>query len=257
SLVRRKRMGHVELAAPVVHPWFLRARPSPLALLLGVKASALERVADYQAHLVLSPAGSGLREGDVISAERCREERDKDGAFEADTGPGAMKTRLQRLDLDGLAHDLRAELTGLRAACRGRTRQGELAARLRVVEALRDSGNRPEWMVLECLPVLPPDLRPVRQLSGSGLRVSSDLNCFYQHILEANNKLRRWAERKAPEVILLHETRRLQKWVEGLLDNAHCRPPLTGASNRPLKSLTDLIAGKQGRFRQNLLGKRV
>ena len=266
SLVRRQWMGHIELAAPVVHPWFLRGRPSPLALLLGVKASALEQVADCQAHVVFDPADSGLKKGEILSEERYGEERAKERqrggrSFTSDTGGRAVKKLLQGLHLAELARELRAEWTTLVREEKKRGRQAELLARLRIIESLRDSANKPEWMVLECLPVLPPDLRPVRQLRGSGLRVSSDLNCFYQHIIEVNTRARTWAERRAPEVLVRHELRRLQTWVDGLLDNARRtgpgRKPLTGTSNRPLKSLTDLIAGKQGRFRQNLLGKRV
>jgi DNA-directed RNA polymerase subunit beta' len=254
---RRQRLGHIELAVPVVHAWLLHARPSPLALLLGLEGSALRRVADCQDFLVLAAGTSGLKVGSVLSHAQFCDERQRPG-FEADTGGRALKKLLQQLNLDELARDLRDQLDALRQEEQpSKRRYRRLSARLKVVEDLRGSGNRPEWLVLECLPVLPPDLRPVRELTRSGLRVASDLNCFYQHILQSNDRLRRALARKMPEAIVLQEMRTLQKRVEALLDNAHCRPALTGTSGQPLKSLTDLIAGKQGRFRQNLLGKRV
>ncbi len=227
SRVRRKRMGHIELAEPVVHCWFFRNAPSRLAQLLGMTPSALERIIYYQ------------------------------DAFEGATGAAAIQEMLRRLDLNALAVELRRQLRDNDAKARPSvSRREQLTARLQTVEALRQSGNRPEWMVLRRLPVIPPDLRPIVLLSG-GTFATSDLNDLYRRILSRNSRLRRLREMEAPAVILHSEMRMLQQAVDALFDNAGSEHPILGASQRPLKSLTEMLQGKQGRFRENLLGKRV
>jgi DNA-directed RNA polymerase subunit beta' len=254
---RRRRMGHIELAVPVVHPWFGRSRPNLLALLLGMKPAALARVLAYECHVIVDPGETGLRVGRRLNDEQNRRARARHGtSFRVEMGARAVRALLQRLDLPELSRQLRREMATLEEG----PRRERLLRRVRVVEAMRDSGNRPEWIVLDCLPVLPPDLRPVREIAGDGraaVRVSSDLNFFYQRILETSNKIRKWSEGNAIEVILRHERRRLQQAVDALLDNARCDAPLLGSGQRPLRSLADLLQGKRGRFRQNLLGKRV
>ena len=254
SRVRRKRMGHIELAAPVVHIWFFKSMPSRLGALLNMKTTSLEKVIYFQDYVVIDPGDTPLREGQLLTEEEFRKSRDKYGAgtFEADMGAEAVKKLLGRLNLVELSAALREELktTG------SQQKQKELIKRLKISEALRDSPNKPEWMVLDVVPVIPPDLRPL-VLLDSGNFATSDLNDLYRRIINRNNRLKKLVDLNAPEVIVRNEKRMLQQSVDALFDNNRCKRPVLGSSNRPLKSLTDMIKGKQGRFRENLLGKRV
>jgi DNA-directed RNA polymerase subunit beta' len=263
SRVRRKRMGHIELAAPVVHIWFFKAMPSRLGTLLDMKTTSLEKIIYFQDYVIVDPGDTELKERQLLTEEQYREAREKFGdAFEADMGAEAVKKLLERLNLVDLSRQLRDELTELNKKERpSRQKQRDLVKRLKVVEALRDSGlggpqNKPEWMVLECIPVIPPDLRPL-VLLDSGNFATSDLNDLYRRIINRNNRLKKLVDLNAPEVIIRNEKRMLQQSVDALFDNNRCKRPVLGSSNRPLKSLTDMIKGKQGRFRENLLGKRV
>jgi DNA-directed RNA polymerase subunit beta' len=254
SRVRRKRMGHIELAAPVVHIWFFKAMPSRLGTLLDMKTTSLERIIYFQDYVVVDPGDTPLRERQLLTEEEFRKAREAygEGSFQADMGADAVRKLLMRLDLVSLSKQLREELQ----ATASKQRVKDLTKRLKVVEALRDSDNRPEWMVLECIPVIPPDLRPL-VLLDSGNFATSDLNDLYRRIINRNNRLKKLVDLNAPEVIIRNEKRMLQQAVDALFDNNRCKRPVLGSSNRPLKSLTDMIKGKQGRFRENLLGKRV
>src|SRR5829696_1190429 len=265
SRVRRKRMGHIELAAPVVHIWFFKAMPSRLGTLLDMKTTNLAKIIYFQNYVVVDPGPLGegdkpiMKERDILNEEAFKEKRAEHGdAFEVDMGAEAIKKLLERLNLVDLSTDLRARLD--REVARGekksKQREKELVKRLKTVEALRDSSNKCEWMVLECIPVIPPDLRPL-VLLDSGNFATSDLNDLYRRIINRNNRLKKLVDLNAPEVIIRNEKRMLQQAVDALFDNGRCRRPVLGSSNRPLKSLTDMIKGKQGRFRENLLGKRV
>jgi DNA-directed RNA polymerase subunit beta' len=263
SRVRRKRMGHIELAAPVVHIWFFKAMPSRLGTLLDMKTTSLEKIIYFQDYVVVDPGDSPLKERQLLTEDDFRKARDQYGdTFEADMGAEAVKKLLERLNLVSLSADLREELVTLSKKEKpSKQRQRDLTKRLKVVEALRDSGiggpqNKPEWMVLECIPVIPPDLRPL-VLLDSGNFATSDLNDLYRRIINRNNRLKKLVDLNAPEVIIRNEKRMLQQSVDALFDNNRCKRPVLGSSNRPLKSLTDMIKGKQGRFRENLLGKRV
>jgi DNA-directed RNA polymerase subunit beta' len=263
SRVRRKRMGHIELAAPVVHIWFFKAMPSRLGTLLDMKTTSLEKIIYFQDYVVVSPGGTPLKERQLLTEEDYRKAREQYGSdFEAGMGAEAVKKLLERLDLVQLSLQLRQELYLLSQKAKpSRQKQRDLTKRLKVVEALRDSGlggpqNKPEWMVLECIPVIPPDLRPL-VLLDSGNFATSDLNDLYRRIINRNNRLKKLVDLNAPEVIIRNEKRMLQQSVDALFDNNRCKRPVLGSSNRPLKSLTDMIKGKQGRFRENLLGKRV
>ncbi|MDK1030676.1 MAG: DNA-directed RNA polymerase subunit beta' [Planctomycetia bacterium] len=253
SRVRRKRMGHINLAAPVVHIWFFKAMPSRLACLLDMKTSDLEKVVYYQDYLVIDPGSTPLKEKQLLTEDEYRSALEQYGSeFEVDMGADAVKKMLGRIDLEVLSHELRLELQKTRSKQKLRT----LAKRLKVVENLRNSGNKPEWLVLEVVPVIPPDLRPL-VLLDSGNFATSDLNDLYRRIMNRNNRLKKLVDLNAPEIIIRNEKRMLQQAVDALFDNGRCRRPVLGSSNRPLKSLTDMIKGKQGRFRENLLGKRV
>jgi len=266
SRVRRKRMGHIELAAPVVHIWFFKAMPSRLGTLLDMKTSSLEKIIYFQDYVVIDPGKAGettLKERQLLTEDDYRKARESYGeSFEAGMGAEAVKKLLEKLDLVVLSRELREELAILSAKEKpSRQKQRDLTKRLKVVEALRDSGlggpqNKPEWMVLECIPVIPPDLRPL-VLLDSGNFATSDLNDLYRRIINRNNRLKKLVDLNAPEVIIRNEKRMLQQSVDALFDNNRCKRPVLGSSNRPLKSLTDMIKGKQGRFRENLLGKRV
>ncbi len=263
SRVRRKRMGHIELAAPVVHIWFFKAMPSRLGTLLDMKTTSLEKIIYFQDYVVVEPGSSPLKERQLLTEEDFRKARESYGdTFEADMGAEAVKKLLERLNLVDLSRGLRDELAVLSKKEKpSRQRQRDLTKRLKVVESLRDSGiggppNKPEWMVLECIPVIPPDLRPL-VLLDSGNFATSDLNDLYRRIINRNNRLKKLVDLNAPEVIIRNEKRMLQQSVDALFDNNRCKRPVLGSSNRPLKSLTDMIKGKQGRFRENLLGKRV
>src|SRR5690242_15595224 len=253
SRVRRKRMGHIELAAPVVHIWFFKAMPSRLGTLLDMKTTSLERVIYFQDYVVVDPGDTPLKERQLLTEEDFRKAREQFGdSFQADMGADAVRKLLARLDLVALSKQLRQEL----GETSSKQKMKDLTKRLKVVESLRDSDNRPEWMVLECIPVIPPDLRPL-VLLDSGNFATSDLNDLYRRIINRNNRLKKLVDLNAPEVIIRNEKRMLQQSVDALFDNNRCKRPVLGSSNRPLKSLTDMIKGKQGRFRENLLGKRV
>src|SRR6266478_3854914 len=263
SRVRRKLMGHIELSAPVVHIWFFKAMPSRLGTLLDMKTTSLEKIIYFQDYVVVVPGETGLKVKQLLTEDEFRRARENFGdAFEADMGAEAVKKLLEVLNLVDLSRNLRQELFALSQKEKpSRQRQRDLVKRLKVVEALRDSGlggpqNKPEWMVLECIPVIPPDLRPL-VLLDSGNFATSDLNDLYRRIINRNNRLKKLVDLNAPEVIIRNEKRMLQQSVDALFDNNRCKRPVLGSSNRPLKSLTDMIKGKQGRFRENLLGKRV
>jgi DNA-directed RNA polymerase subunit beta' len=263
SRVRRKRMGHIELAAPVVHIWFFKAMPSRLGTLLDMKTTSLEKIIYFQDYVVVDPGETPLKARQLLTEEDYRKAREQYGdGFEAGMGAEAVKKLLEKLDLVELSKKLRDELFALSQKEKpSKQKQRDLVKRLKVVEALRDSGlggpqNKPEWMVLECIPVIPPDLRPL-VLLDSGNFATSDLNDLYRRIINRNNRLKKLVDLNAPEVIIRNEKRMLQQSVDALFDNNRCKRPVLGSSNRPLKSLTDMIKGKQGRFRENLLGKRV
>jgi DNA-directed RNA polymerase subunit beta' len=263
SRVRRKRMGHIELAAPVVHIWFFKAMPSRLGTLLEMKTTSLEKIIYFQDYVVTDPMETPLKEKQLLTEDEFRRAREQYGeGFKAGMGAEAIKALLERLNLVDLSKQLRQELATLGLKEKpSRQKQRDLVKRLKVVESLRDSGlggppNKPEWMVLECIPVIPPDLRPL-VLLDSGNFATSDLNDLYRRIINRNNRLKKLVDLNAPEVIIRNEKRMLQQSVDALFDNNRCKRPVLGSSNRPLKSLTDMIKGKQGRFRENLLGKRV
>ncbi|VTR96629.1 dna-directed rna polymerase subunit beta : DNA-directed RNA polymerase subunit beta' OS=Singulisphaera acidiphila (strain ATCC BAA-1392 / DSM 18658 / VKM B-2454 / MOB10) GN=rpoC PE=3 SV=1: RNA_pol_Rpb1_1: RNA_pol_Rpb1_2: RNA_pol_Rpb1_3: RNA_pol_Rpb1_4: RNA_pol_Rpb1_5 [Gemmata massiliana] len=262
SRVRRKRMGHIQLAAHVVHIWFFKAMPSRLGTLLDMKTTNLEKIIYFQDYVVINPGDTEvtkLKERELLNEEQYKEKRGEHGdMFEVDMGAEAIKKLLERLDLVKLSVDLRERLDKevARGEKKSKQREKELVKRLKTVEALRDSSNKCEWMVLECIPVIPPDLRPL-VLLDSGNFATSDLNDLYRRIINRNNRLKKLVDLNAPEVIIRNEKRMLQQSVDALFDNNRCKRPVLGSSNRPLKSLTDMIKGKQGRFRENLLGKRV
>ena len=256
SRVRRKRMGHIELASPVVHIWFFKAMPSRLGTLLEMKTISLEKIIYYQDYVVIDKGATPLKDRQLLTEEEYRKAREQYGeTFEADMGAEAIKKMLERLDLVKLCNDLRADLAKDNVKS-SKQKQKDLTKRLKVAESLRDSENRSEWMVLSCIPVIPPDLRPL-VLLDSGNFATSDLNDLYRRIINRNNRLKKLVDLNAPEVIIRNEKRMLQQSVDALFDNGRCKRPVLGSSNRPLKSLTDMIKGKQGRFRENLLGKRV
>jgi DNA-directed RNA polymerase subunit beta' len=254
SRVRRKRMGHIELAAPVVHIWFFKAMPSRLGNLLDMKTSSLEKVIYFQDHVVVDPGTTDLERQQLLTEEEYRAAREQygPGTFEAEMGAEAIRKLLAAYDLPRLSEQLRVELIETNS----KQKKKDLINRLKIVESIRDSDNKPEWMVLDVIPVIPPDLRPL-VLLDSGNFATSDLNDLYRRIINRNNRLRKLVDLNAPEVIIRNEKRMLQQSVDALFDNNRCKRPVLGSSNRPLKSLTDMIKGKQGRFRENLLGKRV
>jgi DNA-directed RNA polymerase subunit beta' len=253
SRVRRKRMGHINLAAPVVHIWFFKAMPSRLGNLLAMKTSDLEKVIYFQDYVVTDPGSTDLEHQQVLTEDEYRTAFEKYGsAFVAMMGAEAIRELLNQLDLTSLSRELREEL----ATTKSKQRQKDLSKRLKIVEQIRGSENDPAWMVLDVIPVIPPDLRPLVLLE-SGNFATSDLNDLYRRIINRNNRLKKLMDLNAPEVIIRNEKRMLQQAVDALFDNGRCRRPVLGSSNRPLKSITDMIKGKQGRFRENLLGKRV
>jgi len=253
SRVRRKRMGHINLAAPCLHIWFFKAVPNQLGTVLGMKGSDLEKVIYYQDYLVTDPGQSPLKLGQLLSEEECRDATAKYGnSFKALMGGEAIKTLLVRLDLDAESKVLRAAIGKTNSV----QRMKDLSKRLKTIDAIKNSNNKAEWMVLEVVPVIPPDLRPLVLLE-SGNFATSDLNDLYRRIINRNNRLKKLMDLNAPEVIIRNEKRMLQQAVDSLMDNGRCRRPVLGSNNRPLKSLSDMIKGKQGRFRENLLGKRV
>ena len=253
SKVRRKRMGHINLAAPVAHIWFFKAMPSRIGTLLAMKTADLERVIYFQDYVVVDPGDTPLKERQLLSEDDFRKARQQYGdAFEADMGAEAIRKLLQRLDLRALSEELRAELKETKS----KQRMKDIIKRLKTVDMLAHSDNKPEWMILEVIPVIPPELRPLVLLE-SGNFATSDLNDLYRRLINRNNRLKKLLDLNAPEVIIRNEKRMLQQAVDALFDNNRCRRAVLGSSNRPLKSLTDMIKGKQGRFRENLLGKRV
>ena len=254
SRVRRKRMGHIELAAPIVHIWFFKAMPSRLGNLLAMKTSNLEKIIYFQDHVVIDPGETDLERQQLLTEEEYRSAREQygPGSFEVDMGAEAIRKLLASYDLVTLSDQLRTDL----AETNSKQKKKDLINRLKIVESIRDSDNKPEWMVLDVVPVIPPDLRPL-VLLDSGNFATSDLNDLYRRIINRNNRLRKLVDLNAPEVIIRNEKRMLQQSVDALFDNNRCKRPVLGSSNRPLKSLTDMIKGKQGRFRENLLGKRV
>ena len=253
SRVRRKRMGHINLAAPIVHIWFFKAMPSRLGNLLAMKTSDLEKVIYFQDYVVIEPGDTPLKDKQVLTEDEYRQARDRHGnSFIAMMGAEAVKELLQRIDLDQVAAGLNEDLDATKSVQKTK----DLSKRLKIVDQIRKSENRPEWMVMDVVPVIPPDLRPLVLLE-SGNFATSDLNDLYRRIINRNNRLKKLMDLNAPEVIIRNEKRMLQQAVDALFDNGRCRRPVLGSSNRPLKSLTDMIKGKQGRFRENLLGKRV
>jgi DNA-directed RNA polymerase subunit beta' len=253
SRVRRERMGHINLAAPVVHIWFFKAMPSRLGNLLAMKTSSLERIIYYQDYVVIDPGDAQLKEKQLLTEEEFRMCREKYGeSFEADTGAEAIRKLIKRLDLEKLVEELKAELK----ITKSKQKTKDIIKRLKIVKSILDSGNKAEWMVMDVVPVIPPDLRPLVLLE-SGNFATSDLNDLYRRLINRNNRLKKLLDLNAPDVIIRNEKRMLQHSVDALFDNNRCRRPVLGSNNRPLKSLTDMIKGKQGRFRENLLGKRV
>jgi len=253
SRVRRKRMGHINLAAPVVHIWFFKAMPSRLANILNMKTSDIEKVVYFQDYLVTDTGDTPLKLKELLSEDEYRRAFEKYGdTFKAEMGAEAMRTLLQNLDMNAEIAKMRDDL----AKTKSQQKTRDISKRLKIVESLRLSGNKSEWMVMDVIPVIPPDLRPLVLLE-SGNFATSDLNDLYRRIINRNNRLKKLVDLNAPEVIIRNEKRMLQQAVDALFDNGRCRRPVLGSSNRPLKSLTDMIKGKQGRFRENLLGKRV
>jgi DNA-directed RNA polymerase subunit beta' len=254
SKVRRDRMGHIDLATPVAHIWFTRSLPSRLATILDITLKELERVLYYENYIILDPKESGLNKGELMNEEKYQksvEEHGPDG-FVAEMGAGAIRELLKEIDLELLSSTIRADLV----KSTSETAKRKLVKRIKVVDACRLSGNRPEWMILEIIPVLPPDLRPLVPLDG-GRFATSDLNDLYRRVINRNNRLKRLMELNAPDIIIKNEKRMLQEAVDALFDNGKRGRVITGQNKRALKSLSDMIKGKGGRFRQNLLGKRV
>jgi DNA-directed RNA polymerase subunit beta' len=250
--VRRERMGHIELAAPVSHIWYFKGIPSRMGLILDISPRSLEKVLYFASYIVIDPGETPLLKLQLLNDREYRENYDKYGnEFKAGMGAEAIKEILEGLDLDQMARDLREELKVATGQKRVR-----VVKRLEVVEAFRKSGNRPEWMILDVIPVIPPELRPMVQLDG-GRFATSDLNDLYRRVINRNNRLKRLLDLAAPDIIVRNEKRMLQEAVDALIDNGRRGRPVTGPGNRPLKSLSDMLKGKQGRFRQNLLGKRV
>ena len=253
SKVRRERMGHIELAAPVAHIWYFKGIPSRIALVLDISPRNLERVVYFALYIVTDKGTSGLEKCQCLTEKEYREAVEKygKGSFKAGMGAEALKTLLEEVDLDKLSKSLRKELENA-----SEQKRAKIVKRLDTVESFRISGNRPEWMIMNVVPVIPPDLRPMVQLDG-GRFATSDLNDLYRRVINRNNRLKRLLELEAPEIIVRNEKRMLQESVDALIDNSRRGRPVTGAGGRALKSLSDLLKGKQGRFRQNLLGKRV
>jgi DNA-directed RNA polymerase subunit beta' len=252
--VRRERMGHIELAAPVAHIWFLKSLPSRIGLLLDMQLKQLERVLYFEAYIVLEPGLTPLEKFQLLTEDELLDAQDEYGedAFSAGIGAEAIRVLLENLDLEQERADLMEDL----ATTKSELKPKKIIKRLKVVESFIESGNRPEWMILEVVPVIPPELRPLVPLDG-GRFATSDLNDLYRRVINRNNRLKRLMELRAPDIIVRNEKRMLQEAVDALFDNGRRGRTITGANKRPLKSLSDMLKGKQGRFRQNLLGKRV
>ena len=253
SKVRRERMGHIELAAPVAHIWYFKGIPSRIALMLDVSPKALEKVIYFASYIVTDKGTSTLTKGQILSEKEFVEAQEKFGrdSFKAEMGAEPIRKLLSEIDVDKLSEKLKKELEKA-----SEQKRAKLVKRLDTVESFKLSNNRPEWMIMQVVPVIPPDLRPMVQLDG-GRFATSDLNDLYRRVINRNNRLKRLLELGAPEIIVRNEKRMLQESVDALIDNGRRGRPVTGAGNRPLKSLSDMLKGKQGRFRQNLLGKRV
>ena len=253
SKVRRERMGHIELAAPVAHIWYFKGIPSRIALMLDISARNLEKVIYFASYIVTDKGTSGLVKAQVLTEKEYHEAIEKYGkdSFKAEMGAEALYKLLAEVDLDKLSEKLKKELVNA-----SEVKKPKIVKRLDTVESFRLSNNRPEWMIMNVVPVIPPELRPMVQLDG-GRFATSDLNDLYRRVINRNNRLKRLLELGAPEIIVRNEKRMLQESVDALIDNGRRGRPVTGAGNRPLKSLSDMLKGKQGRFRQNLLGKRV
>ena len=250
--VRRERMGHIELAAPVSHIWYFRAIPSRMGLLLDITPHNLEKVLYFASYIVIDPGTTPLEKGEILSDVKYHEYYEKyENDFRVGMGAEAIKELLAEIDIEALSEQLKSELETASGQKKVR-----IIKRLEVVEAFRKSGNRPEWMILDVIPVIPPEIRPMVQLDG-GAFASSDLNDLYRRVLNRNNRLKKLLEMHTPDIIVRNEKRMLQEAVDALIDNGRRGKPVTGPSNRPLKSLSEMLRGKQGRFRQNLLGKRV
>ena len=253
SKVRRERMGHITLATPVAHIWFLKSLPSRIGLMLDVSLKELERVLYCEAHMVTDPGNTTLAEGEILTEDRYQKSLGEFGhTFHVGMGGEIVRDMLKKIDLDELAKKLRKDLKKTKSMATAK----KLAKRLKLVEQFRESGNRPEWMMLEVVPVLPPDLRPLVPLDG-GRFATSDLNDLYRRVINRNNRLKRLMELSAPDIIIRNEKRMLQEAVDALFDNGRRAKPFVGPNKRALRSLSDMLKGKQGRFRQNLLGKRV
>ncbi|MBK8008176.1 MAG: DNA-directed RNA polymerase subunit beta' [Rhizobiales bacterium] len=252
--VRRERMGHIELAAPVAHIWFLKSLPSRIGLLLDMTLKDLERILYFEYYVVLEPGLTPLKDRQLLSEEEYLKAQEEfgDDSFTAKIGAEAIRDLMKTLDLDKIAADLRVEIKESTSELKPK----KLAKRLKLIEAFQHSGNKPDWMIMTVVPVIPPDLRPLVPLDG-GRFATSDLNDLYRRVINRNNRLKRLIELKAPDIIIRNEKRMLQEAVDALFDNGRRGRVITGANKRPLKSLADMLKGKQGRFRQNLLGKRV
>ncbi len=252
--VRRERMGHIDLAAPVAHIWFLKSLPSRIGLMLDMTLRDLERILYFEQYVIIDTGLTDLKAGQLLTEEEYLDAQDQYGedAFTAGIGAEAIREMLAAIDLDAEAEQLRADL----AEATGELKPKKIIKRLKLVESFRKSGNRPEWMILTVIPVIPPELRPLVPLDG-GRFATSDLNDLYRRVINRNNRLKRLIELRAPDIIIRNEKRMLQESVDALFDNGRRGRVITGANRRPLKSLSDMLKGKQGRFRQNLLGKRV
>ncbi|MDH5639024.1 MAG: DNA-directed RNA polymerase subunit beta', partial [Nitrospinota bacterium] len=254
SKVRRERMGHIELASPVAHIWFFKGLPSRIGNFLDLTLRELEKIIYFESYIVIDPGQTGLKYKQLLTDDGYRQALEEHGetAFKAGIGSEAIDSLIKSIDMDDLAEDLREALKETTS----QQTQRKLAKRLKVVESFRKSGNKPEWMILKTVPVIPPELRPLVPLDG-GRFATSDLNDLYRRVINRNNRLKRIQELRAPDIIIRNEKRMLQEAVAALFDNGRRGRTLKGPNKRPLKSLSDMLKGKQGRFRQNLLGKRV
>src|SRR6266545_1161300 len=251
--VRRERLGHITLATPVSHVWFFKGLPSRIGHLLDISLRDLERILYFEGYVVIDPGETELKQNSLLNEEGFRKAREEHGPkFRAQMGAEAIKELLRRVNVEKLAEELRIKMRSEPSA----QKKLKFAKRLKVVDSFRRSSNKPEWMILDVIPVIPPELRPLVPLDG-GRFATSDLNDLYRRVINRNNRLKKLMELKAPDVIIRNEKRMLQEAVDALFDNGRRGRVLRGANNRPLKSLSDTLKGKQGRFRQNLLGKRV
>ena len=254
SKVRRERMGHIELAAPVAHIWFLKGVPSRIGTLLDMSLKQLEKILYFESYVMVDPGSTSMSEQELVSEEQLRSLQSEygSGAFKVGIGAEAIRELLRKVDINTQWDELHVKAKASASAALKK----KYAKRLKVLEAFRRSGNKPEWMIMDVIPVLPPELRPLVPLDG-GRFATSDLNDLYRRVINRNNRLKRLIELKAPGVIIRNEMRMLQEAVDALFDNGRRGRAIRGPNKRPLKSLSDMLKGKQGRFRQNLLGKRV